>query len=362
MVRRARHQLFVQCVPGSERLVEAELRRLGLHTGRRVRGGVEADGSTRQIYLANRQCRLATRILLRVGRFTADTFAALEAGTARIDWSPWVGDQHVVVRVGTSSSRLYHTDAIAERVAAAIGPGRGNTTQRIHVRLRDDRATLSVDTSGDALHHRGWRAGGAKAPLRPTIAAALLVAAGYDGRGPLIDPFCGSGTIPIEAARMAAHLPPGVGRQFAFQHWPTFEPGTWASVAAATAPEPAAVVVASDRDAGAVATTVANARRAEVTIDVSERSLSAVVNPGSDRGWLITNPPYGKRIRTGDVRDLYARLGQVARAELAGWTVALLTNDIVAAGHAGLCLEPALSLSNGGIAVHALVGRVPPAD
>ncbi|MDH3707276.1 MAG: RNA methyltransferase [Acidimicrobiia bacterium] len=362
MARRPTHQLFVQCLPGLERLVESELRALGLRTGRRMRGGVEADATTRQLYMVNRESRLATRVLLRLDRFDADSFPALERGIARIDWAPFFDRQRVVVRASSTRSALYHTDAIAERVAGVVDRPDGPIDQRVHVRVHGDRVTVSLDTSGAALHHRGWRDQGAKAPLRPTMAAALLVLAGYDGSAPLIDPFCGSGTIAIEAARLGRDLPPSVDRGFAFEHWPSFEPGTWASVAAARSPRDAHTVHAADRDAGAVAIAAANADRAGVELEVAQRSVSETTNPGATTGWLVTNPPYGRRIAGGDRRDLFARLGQVARRELPGWQVALLAPDPAVVGHSGLALESRLRLDNGGIAVHLLVGRVDPTD
>lgn len=360
MPRQPTHQLFVQCVPGLERLVERELRSLGLRTGRRMRGGVEADGSTRQLYLANHESRLATRVLRRVAHLDATSFGELERAIDRIDWTPYLDRQRVVVRATSSGSQLFHTDAIEARVARVLGGGSG-PEQRVHVRVHRDRVTISIDTSGEALHHRGWRVDGAKAPLRPTIAAAMLVVSDY-GSAPLVDPFCGSGTIAIEAARLARGLPPGVDRSFAFQQWPSFEPGTWASVTATRQPLEAAPVHAADRDAGAVAATRANARRAEVDVTAHQRSLSDMVNPGSADGWLVTNPPYGRRIGGGDRRDLFARLGQVARRELAGWRVAMLAPDLAVAGHAQLGLEQALRVDQGGVGVHLLVGRIPAAE
>ncbi len=362
--RRGRQQIFVQCVPGLERLLESELAALGLRTGRRVRGGVEGEASTRQLYLANHASRLATRVLVRVAHFTAESFGALERGVERVAWDRYIDRQRVVVRAASTASALFHTDAIAERVQRAVtaGSDRHLDPQRVHVRLRQDRVTISVDSSGEALHHRGWRDGKAKAPLRSTVAAAMLAAVGFDGGGPVIDPFCGSGTIAIEAARVAAGLGPRVDRAYAFQQWPCFEPGTWASVDAAAVARAAPSVTATDRDAGAVATTVANAARAGVTLRTACRSLSDLEPPGEGPGWLVTNAPYGKRVRADDLRNLYARLGDVARDRLPGWQVAILTNDMVAAGHAGLGLESVLATSNGGIAVDLLAGTVPAAE
>jgi 23S rRNA G2445 N2-methylase RlmL len=180
-----------------------------------------------------------------------------------------------------------------------------------------------------------------------------------------VDPFCGSGTIPIEAALLARRLAPGSGRGFAFQRWPSFEPGTWASVAgqAEEAVRPAAgvAIVARDRDPGAVEATIANAARAGVAadIDAGRDVVSELRPPGgaAGPGWLVTNPPYGRRVRGGDRRDLFARLGQVIAGRLPDWTVGLLVDDPAVAGHTGLALSTAWPSTNGGIPVRYLVSR-----
>jgi putative N6-adenine-specific DNA methylase len=181
--------------------------------------------------------------------------------------------------------------------------------------------------------------------------------------------MCGSGTIPIEAALLAAGLPPGAGRTFAFQEWPSFQPGTWASVWAAAAEatatsRPVPAVTGSDRDAGAVRSAEANAARAGVPDLVAFRTtpLSGALPPSvgdgsTGRGWLITNPPYGRRVGagSGDLRDLYATLGRVARESFQGWRVGLLAADARLLGQTGLALEERLRTENGGVPVKFVV-------
>jgi len=378
-----RHEAFAVCVPGLEGIVAAELRALGVRPGPQERGGVGFRATHRQLYAANRWLRTATRVLVRVASFRAASFAELERRAAAVDWAPWVAPgAGVEWRVSSHASRLYHTGAVAERLARAVGAGgadrwagRGHPdqsgdeprpTQLVVVRIDRDRVTVSVDSSGEPLHHRGWRRETAKAPLRPTLAAALALAVGWDGTVALVDPFCGSGTIPIEAALLARGLPPALERAYAFQRWPSFEPGAWASVAGAvrTAVERAegtiapAAIVARDRDAGAVAVTARNAERAGVAadLDLAVAAISALHPPPGPPGWVITNPPYGTRLAGGDLRDLYARLGTVLRTKLAGWRVGLLVADRRLAGHTGLALDEALRTTSGGMAVRFLVG------
>src|SRR5690606_37236797 len=172
-----------------------------------------------------------SRVLVRVATFRARTFAELERRAGRVAWDRWVGAGRAVrLRVTSRKSRLYHTGAIAERIIGQIervaGPlahvstgsasddeadgAEGRDEQLFIVRFLRDECTISVDTSGELLHRRGYRQALAKAPLRETIAAAMLLASGWDGRSPLVDPFCGSGTIPIEAALLACRIPPGL--------------------------------------------------------------------------------------------------------------------------------------------------------
>jgi putative N6-adenine-specific DNA methylase len=373
--RRSRHEAFAVCVPGVEPLLESELAALGVH-GRRRHGGVSATMTARQVYAANLHLRTATRVVIRVARFHARTFAGLERELAAVDWAPWIAeDTSVWVRPTSHRSRLWHTGAVAERVLAAVpgqpaesaedadGPGDGRL--RLIIRIVQDEVTVSIDTSGAPLHRRGWRGPTAKAPLRATLASAMLTGAGWHGQGPLIDPFCGSGTIPIEAARLARRIPAGFDRRFAFQRWPCFEPGTWASVVGAARsgilPAAGVPIVARDRDAGAVAAAIDNATRAGVAddLDIDRAVVSDLQGPTGGPGWLVTNPPYGRRVRGGDRRDLYARLGQVVTARLPGWTVGLLVDDPAVAGHSGLALAAAWPATNGGIPVRFLVSRSP---
>ncbi|MFP5376154.1 MAG: class I SAM-dependent RNA methyltransferase, partial [Acidimicrobiia bacterium] len=312
--------------------------------------------TARQLYAACLRSAVASRVVVRVARFPARTFADLERRAAAVDWAPWTGGGGRF-RVVAVKSRLFHTAAVAERLERAVG-GPGPTP--FLVRIDHDHVTISADASGDALHRRGWRLATAKAPLRPTLAAAALRTIGWDSTTPLVDPFCGSGTIAIEAAGLSAGLAPGRLRPFAFQAWPSFAPGTWVSVlgeAAALVRPPGATVLAADRDAGACAATAANAERAGVVVDVRHQPLSALSPPPGGPGWLVANPPWGARTDPGparDLRDLYAALGAVVRDRLPGWGVALLVGDRRLARATGLPLVHRWSTTSGGIRAHLL--------
>lgn len=341
-------------------------------------GGVAWRGAARALYDANLRSRIASRILVRVDRFHASSFHELERRAKRVPWSRFVTGHDVVrFRVTCHKSALYHSDAVAQRLAESViratgaqaldaAPsdedddpqsenGGSRPEQLFVVRLDHDTLTLSADSSGALLHRRGYRLATAKAPLRETIAAAMLVASGWDAATPLVDPMCGSGTIGIEAALLARRIAPGRERGFRFQAWPEADAAEWASVVSAAhdeeLPSAPAPIIVSDRDAGAIEATIANAERAGVAEDVTavQRPLSALGTPG-EAGWIITNPPYGIRVGA-DVRNLYSKLGALVRNAPAGWRLGMLSASAALDRQLQLPLEQVFDTRNGGIRV-----------
>jgi putative N6-adenine-specific DNA methylase len=380
--------LFAVTPPGVEEITAAELRALGVAKAEATRGGVEFQGTLDDLFRANLELRTATRVLLRIGSFPARGFDPLRRRAARLPWERFLAEgDALALRVTCRKSRLYHSGAVAQRLREAIAERLGFApppqpvpddaqeaepesrvdalrSQLVLVRIEHDLCTVSVDASGEPLHRRGHRQSIGKAPLRETLAAALLLASGWDAESPLLDPFCGAGTIPIEAALLARRRAPGRARRFAFESWRDFDALRWAALLAAADARSAAGsprILASDRDAGAVAATRANAQRAGVEgdLEVSQRAISALEVPAGP-GWIVTNPPHGVRLsRRDDLRNLYARLGQVLRARCGGWHVALLTSGTRLVGAAGLALEPQRELLHGGLRLTLFTGRVP---
>ena len=368
---------FAVCAPGLEAVLQAELAALDL-PGVPEPGGVAFEAGISTVYRANLRLRTASRLLLRAGEFYAAAFSELRKKASRLPWERFLRpDRPVALRVTCHKSRLYHSAGVAQRLAGALEDGlkrpvsvvkfdeeAAPAPQLIVARLDHDQCTLSLDTSGEILHRRGYRLETAKAPLRETLAAALLAAAGYAGSAALIDPFCGSGTIPIEAALLAARSAPGKKRRFAFMEWPSYDPSLWrALVAEAEEGErpPSCPILASDRDDGAVRIAQDNAARAGTAqwITFERRAVSAV-EPVSPAGWLVTNPPYGVRVSEGkDLRNLYAQFGNLLRARFGGWKAGFLCNDRALAGQVGLPLEPALRFANGGIPVTFFTTTLP---
>lgn len=374
---------FAIVAPGLETLALAEARTLGLPAELESGGGgVAWRGDLRSVLLANAGLRIASRVVVRLAAFEARSFAELERHARQIPWSRIVSPGSAVrFRVTCKKSKLYHSDAVAQRLADAVTravPGvraegasgaeedaAHDDAQLFVVRLLRDQCTVSADSSGALLHRRGYRQATAKAPLRETIAAALVAASGWDGASPLLDPFCGSGTIPIEAALRARDRAPGAMRTFAAERWPgvsrTVGDRIRAELAERARTDTLGPIVGSDRDAGAIAAAVGNAERAGVTGDVAfaVHTLSAVTFPAGGRGWVVTNPPYGVRVGdAGRVRDLWAQLGHVLREHGRGWRVALLSPDPALERQLGVPLTVVAQTSNGGIPVRLVVGDV----
>ena len=363
--------------PGIEHILEKELKSLGIKTTKKIPGGVEAKGKIEEIWKANLWSRTANRIIVRVDEFHASSFHELERRAKKVEWRRYIpAGSRVRFRVTCRKSRLYHSDAVAERLEKVVAQQleakiadrdadeeTDNDAQLFIVRLADDVCTISVDSSGDLLHRRGYRQAVAKAPLRETLAAAMLIGSGWDTTSPLVDPMCGSGTIAIEGAMMSRKIAPGARRNFAFEQWPDHKPDEWTRlVSEAKADELRATettIIASDRDAGAIVAARANAERANVLNDlqIEERPLSAVEFPPAP-GWLVTNPPYGLRVgESAPLRNLYARLGKILAENADGYVAALLSADRKLEAQLGLELREVFRTTNGGIPVRLVTGQ-----
>jgi putative N6-adenine-specific DNA methylase len=375
--------LFTVTAPGLETLTARELQTLGADARVAGAGGVAWKGTRHSLYEANLRLRTASRIIVRVARFHASSFHELERRARRVPWERFVRDHEGArFRVTCHKSALYHSDAVAQRLADSVtratgaiavaapraddddaepAEGADRAEQLFVVRVDHDTVTVSADSSGALLHRRGYRLATAKAPLRETIAAAMLMGSGWRPEQPLVDPMCGSGTIAIEAALIARRMAPGRARGFRCEAWPDADARAWESVRErarseelASAP---ATIVASDRDAGAVEATRANAARAGVQgdITVEQRPLSAIELEAAAHGWIVTNPPYGIRVGT-DVRNLYSKLGAIVRAT-PSWRLAMLSAAPALDRQLRLSLERVFDTRNGGIPVRLVRSR-----
>jgi len=371
-----RSSFFAISSPGLEGILARELKNLGISIGKSVAGGVEFRGNREDLWRVNLWSRVANRVVERAAEFHASSFHELERRAKKIEWDRYVSTgSSVRFRVTCRKSKLYHSDAVGERLANAAAKAGAvvaqdsddeqseNDAQLFMVRIANDVCTVNADSSGPLLHRRGYRQAVAKAPLRETLAAAMLIECGWDKSTPLVDPMCGSGTIAIEGAMMARNMAPGVRRNFAFENWPDHDATGWKSLIdnarSAELPRAKASILASDRDAGAATASIENAKRAGVLedIDIQNQSLSDIELPSSG-GWIVSNPPYGLRIGdTGTLRNLYARIGKILRENGAGWSLALLSADKTLDAQLGIPLKERFRTSNGGIPVRLVVGN-----
>jgi putative N6-adenine-specific DNA methylase len=377
--------LWLVAPPGLEPVVAAEARAAGFHVTGQDTGGVALVGGLAQAMRANLVLATPSRVLWRIGAFRAPHLAMLDKRARRFPWSDHLRpDIPVRVAATVRASRIWHAGAAAQRIATAITETLGapvllqsapdDATDPVappHVALKaridDDLVTLSLDTSGAGLWHRGYRPETAKAPLRESLAAAFLHQAGWDRRAPLIDPMCGSGTFPIEAAGMALGLAPGRARSFAFEHLAPFDPAAWAVLKADAArpvpPDTPVLARGQDRDDGAIRAATANAARAGLAAATAfaRQAISELVPPPGSPGLIITNPPWGARIgQRKPLFALYGSFGRVLAERFAGWRVAVLCPDAGLVGATGLGLAPAgPPVDIGGIKARLWLGRIP---
>jgi putative N6-adenine-specific DNA methylase len=350
---------FAVAAPGLEGVLAAELGALPATSAHTVLpGGVEFDAEAEGLARANLWLRTATRVVVRLGELEARDFAKLRRRAAALPWERFFAPgQRPEMAITVRRCRLYHTGAIAERLEGAIAdrlgaPLGGEPLGRVVVRGEDDRFALSVDASGELLHRRGWRTEAGEAPLRETLAAAILALAGWQPGEPLVDPTCGSGTLVIEAATRAVGRAPGLARGCAFERWPGHDPALLARLRAeaeaAVLEAPAAGALrGNDADEAMVALAQRNAERAGVasvtafTVGPAERL--ALDGPP---GLVVANPPYGHRLEA--ELGLFRALG--ARARAAGWRLAVLAGDVQHLRAAGKP-RATFRLQNGGLPV-----------
>ncbi|MDF0601478.1 class I SAM-dependent RNA methyltransferase [Psychromarinibacter sp. C21-152] len=346
--------IFLACPPGLEAVLAGEARAAGFALPETTAGGVTTRGGWPEVWRANLSLRGAGRVLVRIAAFRAFHLAQLDKRARKVPWGDYLrGDVPFRVEAVCRKSKIYHNGAAAQRVARAIGETLGAPEDRdgtvaetvtVMVRIEDNLVTVSLDSSGAPLHKRGHKEAVGKAPLRETLAALVLRACGYDGSEPVVDPMCGSGTFPIEAAEIAMGLAPGRARAFAFERLAGFDSDAWAAMKASLPGHSTELRFHGyDRDAGAVRMATANAARAGVdrVCSFACQPVSALERPAGSPGLVVVNPPYGGRIGNRKLLfGLYGALGAVLKERFRGWRVGLVTNDGGLAKATGLPFEP----------------------
>lgn len=380
-------QFYISCPPGLEQVLASECISLNLipkpslqkHSdvkktisGEEI-GGFEFEGTLDNVFRANLNLRVASRVVVRLGEFYTAAFSELVKKASKLEWGRYLKPgQQVNLRAVCHKSKLYHSDAVIERVLNAINEHfasptksiapvtQSNEGQMVLIRIVNDDCTISIDSSGEHLYKRGYKQAVTKAPLRENLASAMVIYSGWDQTSPLIDPFCGSGTIPIEASLIANMVPPGVTRTFRFFDWPGFNKELWNSILEHGKKgilSSVSSIYGYDRDAGAIEIAQANAARAgqKNNIKFAQQAVS-FLEPPAQTGTIVTNPPYGIRTKENkDLRNLYARFGSILLEKFNGWSVVILSSDDRLAGNLGFG-QPVSSLQflNGGIPVKLL--------
>lgn len=364
MTKGADFEIFLITAPGLEPVLCEEAKAHRFRAPKAVPGGVRIEGRWHDVWRANLVIRGASRVLARVAAFRVVHLTELEKRARKIAWGEILrADVPFRVEASCSASKIYHSGAAAERVERAISAALGAPVSEdgaavcVRVRIEKDLCTLSIDSSGELLHKRGFKEAVSKAPMRETMAALFLRQCGYDGREPVVDPMCGSGTFVIEAAEMAAGLRPGRSRAFAFEQLATFDAAAWHKIrdVASGGVTTELKFYGSDRDAGAIRMSRDNAERAGVAgmTEFKQLSVSEVAAPDGPPGLVIVNAPYGGRIgEKKDLKPLYRALGQTLMTRFSGWRVGLITSEAALAKATGLPFAPPPApVSHGGMRV-----------
>ena len=358
-------QLFLPCAAGVEEYLAAEVTRITSLNGKPSRGGLTLQASWRDALLLNLHSRLTQRVLVQLSHTPYRQEQDLYEAASAVAWELWfTPKQSFKIEVTAQRSPLKSLnfaallikDAIADRFRHKTGVRPDVNTQwpdvRIYAHLTADHLTLYMDTSGEPLFKRGWREDKGEAPLKETLAAAMIAASGWDATVPLYDPCCGSGTIAIEAAQIACGIAAGSLRRFAFEKLLPFQSHVWAglkSEAKAAEHAPTAAVFGSDVAHRMVDFAQRNAERADVAQAVQLRGGDALqrMPPVAQPGLMLLNPPYGERIETAGVAgqratrsggredtytddggDFFAQLSSHWKKNFTGWTAWVLTPDM----------------------------------
>jgi len=337
---------FASCPRGLETLLGEELTGLGARETRCVPGGVAFTGSWESGYRANLWSRLASRVLWRVGAFGYRDAEDLYEGARAIDWPSFFAlERSLRVNVTAQASPLKSLefatlrikDAICDRFRDACGArpdvDRAQPDVRVHAFLEASRATLYLDTSGEALFKRGWRGAAGEAPLRENLAAGIIRLTGWRPEEPLLDPMCGGATLLVEAAAMARGRAPGLRRAFGFEKLAGFDAALWKRLRA-EAMQPAArgaklTLYGSDHDPRALDAARRNLAEAGVErwVRLEQCDVLARAAPAG-AGVLVANPPYGERLGSADALErFYPKLGDALKQSFAGWRCHLFSAD-----------------------------------
>ncbi|MGY6271743.1 THUMP domain-containing protein [Achromobacter denitrificans] len=360
--------IFAPCPQGLEEALTAEMQALGFEDAQAGRAGCSFTADWSGVQRANLYSRLATRILVQVAHAEIsheDDILDLARDTP---WERWFGAEQTL-RVDTSAIKspvqslqycnLRAKDGICDRLRELEGERPSIDTvrpdARVHLFLTGHTATLYLDTSGESLFKRGWRLDKGEAPLRENLAAGMLALAGWDPAAPLLDPFCGSGTILIEGAWIALGVPPGISRPFGFERLRGHDAYRWRDLKddarSRILPQLDAPLVGYDLDPQAIEFARNNAERAWLTADSIRFEVGDArdIAAPADHGWIVTNPPYGERMGTEQDPDLWRDWAACLKRNFAGWQLHAITSDLTLPNQMRLKPKRRVPLHNGSL-------------
>lgn len=363
-------RMFATCARGLEEVLAGELRELGAAAVEPGRGGVHFHGDPALLYRANLWLRTAIRVLVTILQAPAVSPEELYVAVQTIDWSRYLTPEHTLaVDANVRDSHITHSkyaalkvkDAICDQFVARCGRRPSVDVERpmvgLNLHIHQNEAVLSLDSSGDSLHKRGYRPILTRAPLNEALAAGLVLLTGWRGESPFIDPLCGSGTLCIEAAWLALRRPPGLTRKhFGFMGWMDYDVKLWTRVrdearagVLRQLPHP---IAGYDARADAVAFARGNARAAGIghQVEFTQQLLKDFTPPEGPPGVVLCNPPYGERIgEEQELRRLYREMGEVFAQRCPGWKVFVFTGNARLARCLGLKPTRQVHLFNGKI-------------
>lgn len=366
---------FATCAKGIEPVLADELRELGAADIKPGRGGVHFAGDRILLYRANLWLRTAIRVLRPILEELVTSPEELYDAVRTLDWSHYLTPDHTLaVDCNVRDSRITHShyaalktkDAICDQFMDRVGRRPSVNVDMpmvgLNLHIYKDRAILSLESSGESLHKRGYRPIQTHAPLNEALAAALIYLSGWNPATPFVDPLCGSGTLPIEASWLAMRRPPGLTRRrFGFQGWLDFDVALWAELRDearhGVLKQLPAPILGSDLRSDAISFATANARAAGVghllrfdLMDVKD------FRPEGPPGTILCNPPYGERMgEEQEMETLYSTLGQVFRDHCQGWRACVFTGNPHLADHLGITPNRRVDLFNGRIPCRFLI-------
>ncbi len=360
--------IISKTLTGLEEVLRDELLLLGANNTKILKRGVEFEGDKRLLYTCNYMCRTALRFIVPIAVFTAKDENELYSRVKRISWENIMKlNQTFAVDGITSSSNLKHSkyialkskDAIVDRFREKTGKrpsvDTDNPKIRINIRMHQNQCTVSLDSSGDSLHLRGYRVRSSPAPLNEVLAAGIIGLSGWDMTESLFDPMCGSGTIPVEACLMAMRIPPGkYRRDFSFMNWMDYDKHLWEDITRfydeQILTSPPCKIMGSDKNPRmvSIAKTHASSTGLRKHIELTEADFFAVPSP-FDSGYIITNPPYGERIPLENSIKFYKSIGDTLKAKYTGYAAWIFSGDLEALKNLGLKATKKIPLLNGQI-------------